>query len=75
MKIVDRILLNDNSYLKEFFTGYCEIIDMKVFMGTVLYNIRTTYLIDGQKHLIFVKKVDIKPINEIRNYKLKELGI
>ena len=22
MKIVDRILLNDNSYLKEFFTGY-----------------------------------------------------
>jgi hypothetical protein len=75
MKIGDRVLLNDNSYLKEFFTGYCEIIDMKVFMKATRYTIRTTYLINGKPNITTVTERDIKPVSEIRNDKLKELGI
>jgi hypothetical protein len=75
MKIGDRVLLNDNSYLKEFFTGYCEIIDMKVFMKATRYTIRTTYLINGKPNITTVTERDIKTVSEIRNDKLKELGI
>jgi hypothetical protein len=75
MKIGNLVLLNDNSYLKEFFHGYCEIIDMKVFMKTIIYTIRTTYLINGEPYITTVTERDIKPVSEIRNNKLNELGI
>jgi hypothetical protein len=75
MKIGDIVLFKDDHYLKEFFTGYCEIIDIKLFMRATRYQIRTTYLINGKPHLTIVTKSDIKSVSEIRNDKLKELGI
>ena len=75
MKIGDIVLFRDGHYLKEFFTGHCEIIDMKVFMNTTRYHIRTTYLINGKPNLTIVTESDIKSVSKIRNDKLKELGI
>jgi hypothetical protein len=75
MKVGDIVLFRDGHYLKEFFTGNCEIIDMKVFMKATRYTIRTTYLINGKHNLTTVTESDIKSVNEIRNDKLKELGI
>jgi hypothetical protein len=75
MKIGDRVLFKDDHYLKEFFHGYCEIIDVKVFMKSTRYTIRTTYLINGKPNITTVTERDIKPVSEIRNDKLKELGI
>lgn len=85
MKLGDIILLKDDSYLKESLAGPCEIIEikdvtfrhapkdsMKYFKR---YKIRTTYLIDGQQHITIVRENDITPISEIRDKKLKELGI
>lgn len=75
MKVGDIVLFRDGHYLKEFFPGYCEIIDMKVFMRATRYTIRTTYFINGKPNLTTVTESDIKSVNEIRNDKLKELGI
>lgn len=79
MKVGDIVLVNDNCYLKEFFTGPCEIIEIKVsnFATTRLtrYLIRTTYHINGKPNLTNLTETEIKTIDEIRDNKLKELGI
>lgn len=75
MKVGDIILVNDNCYLKEFFTGSCEIIEIKVTTRLTRYLIRTTYHINGKPNLTNLTETEIKTITEIRNNKLKELGI
>lgn len=75
MQVGDIVLVKDECYLKEFFTGTCEIIEIKLFMISTRYQIKTTYLIDGKPHLTILTENEIKPISEIRNNKLKELGI
>lgn len=88
MKVGDIVVLkNDYDYTlpqSQVLTGPCEIIEikdnlfhapkdsMKYFKR---YTIRTTYLIDGQQHITIVREIDITPISEIRDKKLKELGI
>lgn len=78
MKVGDIVLVNDDCYLKEFFEGPCEIIEMHFFNITnkpTKYSIRTTYLINDKPNLTHVCETDIKLISDIRNNKLKELGI
>lgn len=75
MKLGDIVLVNDNCYLKEFFTGPCEIIEIKVTTRLTRYLIRTTYPINGKPNLTNLTETEIKTITEIRNNKLKELGI
>lgn len=75
MKVGDIILVNDDCYLKEFFEGPCEIIEIKVTTKLPRYLIRTTYLINGKPNLTNLTETEIKTIDEIRNNKLKELGI
>jgi hypothetical protein len=75
MKIGDIVLVNDDCYLKEFFTGPCEIIEIKVTYRLTRYQIRTTYLINGKPNLTILTETEMKNISEIRNNKLKELGI
>ena len=75
MKVGDIVLVNDDCYLKEFFEGPCEIIEIKVTTKLTRYLIRTTYLINGKPNLTNLTETEIKTIDEIRNNKLKELGI
>ena len=85
------VLKNDYNYTlpqSQVLTGPCEIIEIKDgFRHNLIhapkdsmkyfkrYTIRTTYLIDGQQHITIVREIDITPISEIRDKKLKELGI
>jgi hypothetical protein len=75
MIVGDIVLFREDHYLKEFFTGNCEIIEIKSFMNTTRYTISTTYLINGKPNITIVTESDIKSVSEIRNDKLKELGL
>jgi hypothetical protein len=73
MEIGDIVILKEDSFLKEYFPGYCEIIGTKTIMRELRYNIKTIDFINGSQNITLSYENDIIPIVRIRNEKLNKL--
>jgi len=73
MEIGDIVILKEDSFLKEYFPGYCEIIDTITIMRELRYSIRTIDFINGSQNITLSYEKDIIPIVRIRNEKLKQI--
>jgi hypothetical protein len=73
MEIGDIVILKEDSFLKEYFPGYCEIIETRTIMRELRYSIRTIDFIYGSQNITLSYANDIIPIVRIRNEKLNKL--
>jgi hypothetical protein len=73
MEIGDIVILKEDSFLKEYFPGYCEIIETRTIMRELRYSIRTIDFIYGKQNITLSYANDIIPIVGIRNEKLNKL--
>ena len=73
MEIGDIVILKEDSFLKEYFPSYCEIIDTRTIMRELRYSIRTIDFINGSQNITLSYENDIIPIVRIRNEKLKQI--
>ena len=73
MEIGDIVILKQDSFLKEYFPSYCEIIDTRTIMRELRYSIRTIDFINGSQNITLSYENDIIPIVRIRNEKLKQI--
>ena len=73
MEIGDIVIVEEKYWLKEYFSGYCEIIGTKTIMRELRYNIKTIDFIDGKQHVTLVHENEIIPIVRIRNEKLNQI--
>jgi hypothetical protein len=73
MEIGDIVILKEDSFLKEYFPGYCEIIEIRTIMRELRYSIRTIDFIYGKQNITLSYANDIIPIVRIRNEKLNKL--
>jgi hypothetical protein len=76
MKVGDLVRLKKEHYLSEIFDTNCQIHEVKKFQIRInkesRYHIRT---ISGELKWVWVNESELDRISEIRNDKLKELGI
>ena len=73
MEIGDIIIIKKDNYLKEYFPGYCEIIEIRTIMRELRYSIRTIDFIYGKQNITLVHENEIIPIVKIRNEKLNQI--
>ena len=73
MEIGDIIIIKKDNYLKEYFPGYCEIIEIRTIMRELRYSIRTIDFIYGKQNITLAHEREIIPIVKIRNEKLKQI--
>ncbi len=73
MKIGDIVSLKEFHPLKAFITGNCIIDDKtKLYKGTHRYHIKT---LSGELKMTWVVQSEVDCVSNIRDNKLKELGI
>lgn len=80
MNIGDTVRINPKHYLSEIFKGTCIIDDLKVFQFRPnkpnRYHIKTINKNKEGSHLMtWVDENEIISISDIRNQKLKQLGL
>jgi hypothetical protein len=73
MEIGDIVIVKEDSFLKDYFPGYCEIIETRTIMRELRYSIRTIDFINGSQNITLSYANDIIPIVRIRNEKLNKL--
>jgi hypothetical protein len=73
MEIGDIVIVKEDSFLKEYFPGYCEIIETRTIMRELRYSIRTIDFINGSQNITLSYANEIIPIVRIRNEKLNKL--
>ena len=73
MEIGDIVIIKKDNYLKEYFPGYCKIIEIRTIMRELRYSIRTIDFIYGKQNITLVHEREIIPIVKIRNEKLKQI--
>ena len=73
MEIGDIVIVKEDSFLKDYFPGYCEIIETRTIMRELRYSIRTIDFIYGKQNITLSYANDIIPIVRIRNEKLNKL--
>lgn len=73
MEIGDIVIVKEDSFLKDYFPGYCEIIETITIMRELRYSIRTIDFINGSQNITLSYENDIIPIVRIRNEKLNKL--
>ena len=73
MIIGDIVILKKDNYLKKYFPGYCEIIEIRTTMRELRYSIRTIDFIYGKQNITLVNENEVIPIVKIRNEKLNKL--
>lgn len=73
MEIGDIVIIKKDNYLKEYFPGYCEIIEIRTIMRELRYSIRTIDFIYGKQNITLANENEIIPIVKIRNEKLNQI--
>lgn len=73
MGIGDIVIIKKDNYLKEYFPGYCEIIEIRTIMRELRYSIRTIDFIYGKQNITLANENEIIPIVKIRNEKLNQI--
>ena len=76
MKVGDIVRLKKEHYLSEIFDDNCEIVEVRKYQiitnKTPRYHIKT---ISGELKWVWANESELDRISEIRNEKLKKIGI
>ena len=78
MKIGDIVKFKEEHHLSELIPGLCVVGEVRKFSfgkRPNKYHIKTLNTSDGSHRMTWVEEKEIISISEIRNSKLKELGI
>lgn len=73
MEIGDIVIVDEKYWLKEYFPGYCEIIEIRTIMRELRYSIRTIDFIYGKQNITLAHERELIPIVKIRNEKLNQI--